>query len=431
MFVDTYPKDYREGSKRGTLGNNMLGHPDVVAEIMREIQISGSISFARFMELALYHPTFGYYMRFADKGDAEQPAGGLGEDRIGWSGDYYTSCDVSPVLADSVAKQITQMDELLGRPEPFTIIEMGAGKGVLARDVLTACRAASDSLANRLRYVIIERSPMMQASQQRLLTPWIGEQGCVTWLGSLAELPTDHIEGVLLSNELVDAFPVHRIRMVGGEPREVFVDYVDGRFCERLQSCSTPEIQEYLQRLAAHEVVLADGACADINVQAIPWMKDVARVLRRGFVVTIDYGHLAHDLYGPERKKGTLLCYYHQMASDDPYQRVGLQDMTAHVDFTMLAAIGEEEGLQVTGFTNQMSFLTSLGVERVLESLEPGSAEFQSVLQLLRPNGMGSTFKILIQHKGIAKPELKGLRFKPFFQGAMGPLTGAGAKHQY
>jgi SAM-dependent MidA family methyltransferase len=219
--------------------------------------------------------------------------------------------------------------------------------------------------------------------------------------------------------------------MVDGEPREVCVDYTDGRFCERLQSCSTPEIQEYLQRLVAHEVVLADGACADINLLAVPWMKDVARVLRRGFVVTIDYGHLAHDLYGPERKKGTLLCYYHQMASDDPYHRVGLQDMTAHVDFTMLAAIGEEEGLQVTGFTNQMSFLTSLGVERVLESLEPGSAEFQSVLQLLRPNGMGSTFKILIQHKGIAKPELEGLRFKPFFQSAMGPLAGAGAKHQY
>jgi SAM-dependent MidA family methyltransferase len=104
----------------------MLGHPELVADIIREIQTSGPISFARFMELALYHPTFGYYMRFLDKTDAEQPASGLGEDRIGWSGDYYTSCDVSPVLANSVAKQIAQMDELLGRPDPFTIIEMGA-----------------------------------------------------------------------------------------------------------------------------------------------------------------------------------------------------------------------------------------------------------------------------------------------------------------
>jgi SAM-dependent MidA family methyltransferase len=399
----------------------MLGHPELVADIIREIQTSGPISFARFMELALYHPTFGYYMRFLDKTDAEQPAGELGEDRIGWSGDYYTSCDVSPVLANSVAKQIVQMDELLDRPDPFTVIEMGAGKGVLARDVLTACRTVSETLSKRLRYVIIERSPMMQASQQRLLAEWVGEQGCVTWLGSVTELPTAHIEGVLLSNELVDAFPVHRIRIVNGEPREVWVDFVDGRFCEQLQPCSTRKLQDYVQRLAAHDVVLAEGACADINLLAVPWMKDVARVLRRGFVVTIDYGHLAHDLYGPERAKGTLLCYYHHMASDDPYQRVGLQDMTAHVDFSTLAAVGEAEDLHVTGLTNQMSFLTSLGVERVLESLEPGSAEFQSVLQLLRPNGMGSTFKILIQHKGIAKPELDGLRFKPFFTSALTP----------
>lgn len=406
----------------------MLGHPELVADIVREIQISGPISFARFMELALYHPTFGYYMRFLDKTDAEQPAGELGEDRIGWTGDYYTSCDVSPVLATSVAKQIAQMDDLLGRPDPFTIVEMGAGKGVLARDVLTACETASETLSKRLRYVIIERSPMMQASQQRLLAPWIGEQGCVTWLGGLAELPTEQIEGVLLSNELVDAFPVHRIRIVEGEPREVWIDYIDGRFSERLQPCSTPELQDYLQRLSDHEVVLAEGVCADINVLAIPWMKEVANTLRRGFVMTIDYGHLAHDLYGPERKKGTLLCYYHHMASDDPYRRVGLQDMTAHVDFSTLAAVGEAEDLHVTGFTNQMSFLTSLGVERVLESLEPGSAEFQSVLQLLRPNGMGSTFKILIQHKGMEKPELDGLRFKPFFQAAIGPLAGAGHK---
>lgn len=144
-------------------------------------------------------------------------------------------------------------------------------------------------------------------------------------------------------------------------------------------------------------------------------------MLRRGFAVTIDYGHLAPDLYGPDRKQGTLLCYYHQTASDDPYQRVGLQDMTAHVDFTTLATVGEAAGLHVIGFTNQMSFLTSLGVEQVLEGLEPGSAPFQSVLQLMRPNGMGSTFKILIQQKGVApRTDLDGLRFKPFFRSALG-----------
>ena len=289
------------------------------------------------MELALYHPMFGYYMRFADKFDAEQPDTGLGEDRIGWSGDYYTSCDVSPILAECLAKQIARWMNCSASRSPSPLSRWARERACW----LVMCdrlQAASDSLSRRLRYVLIERSPMMQASQQRLLAPWIGEQGCVTWLSSLADVPAEYVEGLVFSNELVDAFPVHRIRIVSGEPREVYVDYTGCRFCEGLRPCS-PDVARYLQRLAAHEVVLADGACADINVQAIPWMQDVARVLRRGFAVTIDYGHFAHDLYGPERKQGTLLCYYHQMASDDPYQRVGLQDMTAHVDFTMLAAM--------------------------------------------------------------------------------------------
>jgi SAM-dependent MidA family methyltransferase len=397
----------------------MLGHPQLVADIIQEIRDSGPIPFARFMELALYHPTFGYYMRFADKFDAEHPNSGMGEDRLGWSGDYYTSCDVSPILGESLAKQIAQMDELLERPDPITIIEMGAGKGALARDLLAACSRMSGSLSHRLRYIMIERSPMMQASQRRLLAPWVGERGCVTWLNSLAEVPADYVQGVVFSNELIDAFPVHRVRVVHGEPHEVWVDYSGGRFCEQLRTCS-PDVAGYLRRLAENDIILASGACAEINLQAIPWMQEVARVLRRGFAVTIDYGHLAHDLYGPDRKQGTLLCYYHQTASDDPYQRVGLQDMTAHVDFTTLATVGEAAGLYVSGFTNQMSFLTSLGVEQVLATLEPGSAAFQSVLQLIRPNGMGSTFKILIQQKGVARTNLDGLRFKPFFRSALG-----------
>lgn len=136
-------------------------------------------------------------------------------------------------------------------------------------------------------------------------------------------------------------------------------------------------------------------------------------------MITIDYGHTAQDLYGPGRKQGTLLCYYHQTASEDPYSRVGEQDMTAHVDFTSLATVGEENGLSTTGFTNQMSFLMGLGVEQMLEAMQPESREFFAAIQLLRPEGMGRTFKVLIQHKGIAKPTLDGLTFQPFFGEAL------------
>jgi len=311
------------------------------------------------------------------------------------------------------------VDDLLGRPDPFTVVEVGAGKGLLARDFLAACAAGTDSFYHRLRYVLIERSPAMRACQQRYLAPWLDSPNTVSWVNELEEFPTGSVTGVVFSNELVDAFPVHRIRIEQGEPKEVFVEYRDGRFEERLQVLSTPGLSESLRRLASLGVTLPEGYTTEINLDALAWMKDVARALGSGFVITIDYGHTAQDLYGPDRPRGTLLCYYSQMASESPYSRVGLQDMTAHVDFTSLAITGEEGGLHVTGFTNQMSFLMGLGVERTLESFEPGSSEFQSVIQLLRPEGMGRTFKILIQHKGITEPQLDGLRFKPFFGSAL------------
>jgi SAM-dependent MidA family methyltransferase len=141
--------------------------------------------------------------------------------------------------------------------------------------------------------------------------------------------------------------------------------------------------------------------------------------LRRGVVITIDYGHSAEDLYGPQRSKGTLLCYCSQMASEDPFVRVGIQDITAHVDFTTLATVGEEAGLSVTGFTNQMSFLMGLGVEEMIAQLAPETPEFRAALHLLKPEGMGATFKILVQHKGLEAPALDGLIFKPFFGSAL------------
>jgi SAM-dependent MidA family methyltransferase len=384
--------------------------------MIRDIQATGPIPFARFMDVALYHPEHGYYMREP----AQNGARPLGEDRIGWDGDFYTSTDVHPALAQALAAQLRQFDAMLGHPDPLTVVEMGPGKGLLARDLLRAC-AEERELMSRLRYVLVERSPAMRAAQSHHLAPWAEHPGLISWNDGLDRLPPESVVGLLLSNELVDAFPAHRVTVRNGRMLEIFVDYADGRFCERLSPPSTPELADYLARL---DLVLPEGAVAEINLAAVEWMKAVARTIRRGFVLTIDYGHTAQDLYGPERRQGTLLCYSHHLASDDPYRCVGLQDMTAHVDFTSLASAGEEAGLHVTGFTNQMSFLMSLGIERQLEDLRLGSPEFQSLLQLLRPDGMGRTFKILIQHKGIPAPALDGLRFKPFFGTALRAAAG-------
>ncbi len=401
-----------------------IGHTGTVSAVLADIRSSGPITFARFMEQALYHPEFGYYTRPTDAaGEDRIGQDRAGEDRIGWSGDYFTSADVHPVFARALARQFAQIDERLGRPDPFTVVEMGPGKGLLARDILTACEQDAPSLFARLRYVLIERSQAMIAAQQQHLAPWLAAPGRVSWVQGLEALGTGSVTGVAFSNELVDAFPVHRVRIERGEPKEVYVDQAGGRFCERLGALSMPALADYLTRLAALDIALPDGATVELNLAALRWMQEVARMLGRGVAITIDYGHTAQDLYGPDRRRGTLLCYSKHQASEDPYTRVGLQDMTTHVDFTTLAAVGEDAGLHLTGFTNQVSFLMGLGIEQMLASLEPDSPAWQSAIRLLRPDGMGRTFKVLVQHKGLPTPVLDGLQIKPFFGSV---LTGTG-----
>ena len=384
----------------------IAGHPELTAAIRAEIESHGPIPFVRFMELALYHPQFGYYMRPPDPGT----------ERIGWTGDFYTSPDVHPFLGRALARQAAQADALLGYPDPFTVVEMGPGKGLLAQHFLAAAGQQSASFSRRLRYVLIERSPAMRSLQQQRLQPWLAEAGKVTWVENVSSLAPDSVTGLMFSNELVDAFPVHRIEKVGGETREIFVEIHEGGFVESLKPVSDSAIHDYLRQLKTE---LPDGYRTEINLLAPVWMKHVATSLRRGLVITIDYGHSAQELYGPERSKGTFLCYHSQMTSEDPYLRVGQQDMTAHVDFTTLATVGEAAGLAVTGFTNQMSFLMGLGVEEMIGELEAESPEFRAAIHLLKPDGMGRTFKILIQHKDIAQPVLDGLAFKPFFGTAL------------
>jgi len=389
-----------------------IGHPELVAAIALEIQTLGPIPFARFMELALYHPQFGYYMRAPE---------GTGE-RIGWQGDYYTSSEVHPILGQALARQAEQIDRLLGQPDPFTVVEMGPGKGLLAKHFLSACRSYSPSFQQRLRYTLIDRSPAMRATQRHNLSEWLTKPGLLAWEDRLDDLDQSGITGLLFSNELLDAFPIHRIQMTSEGPREIHVDYHNGQFVECLKPLSTAPLAEHLRRLNCD---WPERYRTEVNLQALEWMKQVARCLNRGVVLTIDYGHTAHDLYRPERKTGTFLCYSRHSTNETPYLHVGAQDMTAHVDFSSLAAVGESQGLHVTGFTNQLSFLMGLGVEAMIAELQPESPEFQAAIHLLKPNGMGSTFKMLVQHKGVASPTLDGLTYKPFWGAALTGLESA------
>lgn len=379
-----------------------MSKPELIAFIRDEILKHGPVPFVRFMEWALYHPTLGYYASPGEK--------------IGPQGDYYTSPSVHPVFGELLAKQLLQMSLTLGEGESgFTLVEMGAGKGTLCFDVLSALRKEAPFFFNRLRYIIIEKSPALKDRQRERLKPHFPDQ--VRW----EETVPDQLVGVLFSNELVDAMPVHRLRVDPQAVQEIYVDWIEGRFVETVGPPSTPRLLDYLKKIEAR---FDRPTEIEINLQAVDWMRRIGASLARGYVVTIDYGYPAEALYTSGRPKGTFLCYYRHTTNEDPYQHVGEQDMTAHVDFTSLAKAGEEVGLSVIGLTDQTHFLMGLGIAQRMEPYamemdrsEEAKKQFLAMKQLMAPERMGRIFKILIQGKNIPPdPRLDGLQFKPFFK---------------
>jgi SAM-dependent MidA family methyltransferase len=387
-----------------------LGHPGLVQKLVARVERKGPISFAAFMEAALYDPEFGYYMTAGP--------------RIGREGDYYTSLDVHSIFAELVSRQVAQAAEAIAPSGEFTIVEMGAGKGLLAKHLLSAYLRDNPDFLARLRYLLVERSPAMVETQKQRLREFTGAGLSVAWVPDLNAIPADSITGVFLSNELVDAFPVHRVvkrpvglreLLVGWEPP--ILPAPSGRFVEVEAPPCSSALEAYFARLG---ISLEAGQEAEVNLEALEWMRQVGARLRRGLVVTIDYGHAAADLFAPARKTGTLLGYYRHTVVDSPYVRVGQQDLTAHVDFTSLALAGQDVGLEVTGFTNQLHFLIGLGIESAFAGLDPESPQVAAMRELLRPDGMGTTYKVLIQHKGMLAPQLYGLRSRPYFKDALG-----------
>ncbi len=370
--------------------------------IFSRIKSRGRISFAEFMELALYHPDFGYYRSRRE--------------RVGPKGDYYTSAHVHPVFGNLLARQIHQMWEILGRPSPFTIAEMGAGKGLLCSDILSECRNRYPDFYAAIKYVLAEVNSDLRERQMSLLSSFKNE-GKLEWISSDDLLEGKRpFPGCFLSNELIDAFPVHLVKQVGGQLQELFVTLQEGGLQESPGSPSTRELREYFSLYGS---TLQEGQRAEVNLKALDWMEGVNRALNRGFLLTIDYGYEAGELYHPDRIDGTLLCYFRHTTSANPYQRIGDQDITSHVNFTALMKKGEEIGLKAVGYTEQYKFLIALGLLQELEDLEksaerpsaPGFLKNKLAMRnLLIPGGMGTLFKVLVQSKGVEGTELLGFR---------------------
>jgi SAM-dependent MidA family methyltransferase len=367
--------------------------------ILSQIEKRGSIPFSQFMEWCLYHPDYGYYR-------SERM-------NIGRDGDFYTSPCVHPLFGGLIAKQLSQMSEQWGGPF-FDVVEQGGGRGFLCEDVLQWAKKNSSVFYQRLRYHLIETSPFLLKEQRERL----GEhekEGKVFWMDPEAfEEGRALVEGCFLSNELVDAFPVHQVIFDHGNLKEIYVTQDHGQLKEQWGKLSDPRIVSYFQSMG---ITLQEGQRAEVNLKALDWMEKVARCLKKGFVLTIDYGYLAKELYGSHRREGTLLCYTQHQTSENPYERLGEQDITSHVNFTGLIQKGEEVGLRFTGLVPQYQFLIALGLLQEMESLGREMPEMDalqlrlSLKHLIEPEmGMGEVFKVLIQHKGMDQPRLDGLR---------------------
>lgn len=364
----------------------------LAAELRQRIAAEGGLPFVDFMAACLYHPCHGYYM--ADRA------------RIGKGGDFFTSSSVHALFGRLIARQLAQMADLLG-DGPFRIVEQGAGEGHLALDILNSLEEESPGLYGRLDYTLVEIGPESRARQARLLARHAAR---LHWCAA----DEWQIEsGCFLSNELVDAFPVHVVEKRAGRWHELYVvNRPEGGFAEEWRAPDQPALEEHLRWLGVAPV---EGNRAEVNLAAPQWLRHVAGQIERGFVLTIDYGYPAAELYAPHRRDGTLLCYRQHQADDDPYTAVGEKDITSHVDFTALQIAGEDAGLTTLWFGEQYRFLLGLGFVEELMRLQAqcGDEREARALRLTLKNlilpeqGMGETFKVLVQGKGVGRPELQ------------------------
>lgn len=355
--------------------------------IIERIKKEGPISFRDFMEMALYYPELGYY--------------NSAQNKIGSDGDFYTSANLTADFGAMIGRQIEEMWQNLEK-KPFKIIEYGAGTGLLCHDILDYLEN-NIPLYENLTYCIIEKSTSMREIQKKHL------RKKVNWYNSIKDIP--QINGFVLSNELIDNFSVHQVIMEE-QLKEVFVDYKEG-FIEILKPAKT-ELIQYFETLKVH---LPEGFRTEVNLEAVSWIKQVSQSLQKGYVITIDYGSLSAELYNNRRSFGTLLCYYKHHKNDNPYQFIGQQDITTHINFSAISHWGLEYGIESCGIVNQAEFLLALGIKEYQNSIlnnNPNNVALamqESLINYRLLMDMGMKFKVLIQQKGVSEYPLSGLKF--------------------
>jgi SAM-dependent MidA family methyltransferase len=360
--------------------------PSLEGRLAAEIADSGPIPFDRFMRRALYDPEAGYYAS--------------GKCAIGKRGDYFTNVSIGPVYGEVLAGQFVEMWQTLGRPAGFTLVEQGAGDGQLARDILEAL--ASTPLAG-VPLIVIEPSVALRDLQAGRLA-----SHDVSWVADTASLP--ELCGVHYSNELFDAFPVHLVRSTGEGWAELYVGHEDKGFAWREMPASGE-----LASLVANFPVRLKGFTTEVRLAHRPLLHALAGKIARGFLLAVDYGMSRESLLAVHRTEGTLSCYRGHRRDSDPLEAPGDKDITAHVNFSLLAEDAVGVGWKFENLADQHHFLVgaATGLLLSLDGRPPDPTsrkKLRSLQTLLHPEGMGRRFQAILFSRGISNVNLSGFQ---------------------
>ncbi len=368
----------------------LLQSQQLSQQIRKTLMRHKQMTFAQYMQKALYTPNLGYYASSLPK--------------IGKQGDFITAPEVSPIFSRCLARQAIQVLEQLESPN---ILEFGAGSGIMAKDILLELAHLEQPLE---RYYILEISADLQQRQKDTLEKHLPTElfKKVVWL---SELPSKPISAVILANEVLDAMPFERLRLEPEHSLQGFVRYNETsvKFEWDYRPIIDPVLQKFANQLIHHIGQVSDlGYETEINLNIKPWLKSLSQILTQGTVILIDYGYTRQEYYQPARVMGTLRCHYQHRAHSNPFFYPGLQDITAHVDFTAVAEDGFDSGFKVSGFTTQANFLMGTGLMEM--SVDPHAHVTeqikiaQQIKTLTLPDEMGESFKVIALTKNIDSP---------------------------
>jgi SAM-dependent MidA family methyltransferase len=350
------------------------------AIVRQRAQQENGLPFVAFMQLALYHPEFGYYS--------------AGMQKFGRHGDFITAPELTPLFGQTLANQCQQILQSLSKP---VIFEFGAGSGRLCVDIMTHLERLDCLPAS---YHILDVSSNLRHRQMALVQeeiPHLAQR--INWVN---QWPEKAFNGVIIANEVLDAMPVHRFLQTKDQLSESYITLdTNGELAEVFKACTNPELRAYVQQALPADLF---PYTSEANLFINSWIAECYNMLHEGAMILIDYGFPRHEFYHPDRRQGTLMCHHRHLAHSNPLLHPGEQDITAHVDFTHVAEASDAAGFHVAGFTNQAAFLLANGLLSLLDAIPDSLQRIkagQAVKQLIQPNEMGELFKVIALTKNL------------------------------